>query len=122
MFYRSSSKYGAKKTVNGFPSKLEAAVYEILLLRQKNGELSDIKRQHTVTLQDGPRDVLIQWRIDFSYIDTKTQQRCFCEAKGFSTDVYLLKLKLFRKNPQGRLEIYKGTYKNPKLVEIINAP
>lgn len=110
--------YGAK-SVDGFPSKLEKAVYDLLKLREITGEIEDIKRQETVVLQDGPQNMRITWRVDFSFIDVKTGKKVYAEAKGYPTEVYALKLKMFRKNPPGRLEIYKGTYKNPILTEVI---
>lgn len=110
---------GAARKTNGFSSALENAVHEILLLRQAAGEIKEIKQQQAVVLQEGPRSVNIRWKIDFSFIDCKTDKLCYAEAKGFEEQVYKMKLKLYRKNPKGRLEIYKGTWRKPKLVEVI---
>jgi hypothetical protein len=118
MKFRGRNKYGARRA-DGFGSKLERAVYEILLLREKAGEIKSIRRQHAVVLQEGKREVRISWKIDFSFIDCSSGKLCFCEAKGFPTNEYLLKLKMFRKSPQGRLEIWKGSYKKPFLAEVI---
>lgn len=115
---RSRNKYNAKPT-DGYPSKLEAAVGALLELRQKAGEISDIKRQQTVVLQDGPRSVKISWRVDFSYVDNQTREVWYCEAKGLRSREYLLKLKMWRANPPANLEIYEGSYKRPTLVERI---
>lgn len=112
------NKYKAKPT-NGFPSKLEAAVHDVLLLREKCGEISDIKRQQQVVLQEGARDVRISWRLDFSFVEKATGQIAYAEAKGIENADYKLKLKLWRANPPARLYIYKGDYKRPKLVEVI---
>jgi hypothetical protein len=114
----SFSKYGNKQS-GDFPSKLEKAVYELLVLREKAGEISDIRRQVSLVLQDGPQNVKITWRIDFAYTDKKNQTTTYCEAKGVETETYRLKLKLFRKNPLGRLEIWKGSYKKLYLDEVI---
>lgn len=111
-------KFSAKRT-DGFPSKLEAAVYGILLGREKLGEIKEIKRQQTVILQEGSRETKITWRVDFSFIETKTGEVCYAEAKGFETADYKLKLKLWRANPPATLEIYQGSYKQPKLTERI---
>ena len=107
------------KETNGFPSKLESAVYDILTLRERAGEIKEIRRQHVVELQGGARDTRITWAIDFSFIDCKTDEICFAEAKGFATEIYKLKLKMFRFKPHGRLEIYGGDYRRPKLIEVI---
>ena len=112
------NKYRAQRT-SGFSSKLEYAVYTLLKARERKGEISDIQCQQSIILQDGSRYVKISWKVDFSFIDVKSGLLNFAEAKGFSTDVYKIKLKLFRNNPQGRLEIWGGTYQRPYLVEVI---
>jgi len=100
-------------------SKLEESVYQLLALREKAGEIEDLKRQSTVVLQDGPRNVRITWRIDFEWVNKATGETEYGEAKGVETEVYKLKLKLFRKNPPGRLEIWKGHHTRPRLVEVV---
>jgi hypothetical protein len=114
------NKYGAKRA-DGFASKLEAAVYGILLTRERLGEIKEIKRQQTVVLQDGPREHRITWKVDFSFVICSTGANAWAEAKGFETADYKIKLKLWRKNPPGRLEIYRGHYRAPKLVEVVEA-
>lgn len=119
--YRSNS-YGSKKIeYNGiwFASKLEKAVYEILWLRQEAGEIKDLRCQHTITLQEGPQRERIQIRIDFSYWEIKEDREEYWEAKGFPSDVWNLKLKLWRKNPPGYLEVWGGSWQRPKLIEIV---
>lgn len=108
------NKYRAKAT-NGFPSKLESAVYDYLKRRESFGEISDIKRQQQVVLQDGPREMRITWRVDFSYV--KDGETIFVEAKGIETSDYKLKLKMWRKLRPATLEIYKGDYRNIVLAE-----
>lgn len=112
---------GYQKTADGYGSKLEQAVGNLLILREKAGEVRNIKRQVPVVLQDGPREVKITWRVDFGFEfkDGETWVPSIAEAKGFETEIYRLKLKLFRANPKCRCEIWKGTYRNPKLVELI---
>jgi hypothetical protein len=112
------NKFGAK-AADGFGSKLEKAVHQKLLDQQTLGLISDIKRQQTLVLQDGPRDERITWRVDFTYRQNDTGETVAVEAKGFPTADYKLKLKLFRGNPPMRLEIWAGDYKRPKLVEIV---
>lgn len=117
MFAR-KNKYRAKPT-NGFPSKLESAVYDYLKRRELLNEIMDIKRQQQVVLQDGARDVRITWRLDFSFVDCKTSEVIYAEAKGIETNDYKLKLKIWRKLRPATLEIYKGTYARIVLAERI---
>lgn len=113
------NKYRAQRH-NGFPSKLEASVYNILLLRERAGEIAEIKRQQTVVLQDGSSKERICWKVDFSAVDKETENIFYIEAKGVETEAYRIKLKLYRKNIPTRLEIWKGSYKGPVLAEVIN--
>ncbi len=113
------NKYRAKPT-NGFPSKLESAVYDLLLLREKSGEITEIKRQASVELQPGPPKVRINWKIDFSFIDTKTKKLVYVEAKGIECATFKLKLRMFISKKIGRLEIWKGSYQRPVLSRIID--
>lgn len=112
-------KSGEIKMVGGFPSRLEAAVYSKLLERQLMGEIKDIERQQTVVLIDGPPDVRIAWKLDFKFTEVSDGSTAYAEAKGFATEDYKLKLKLWRFNPPGRLYIYKGDYDSPFVAEII---
>lgn len=114
-------KYGAKRTASGFPSKLEAAVYERLKIREGLGEISDIKRQQTVVLQDGPKEMRIAWKVDFSFIDNESGKMVLAEAKGVATMDFKIKLKLYRKIAPYRLEIWRGDYRRPKVTEVIEA-
>lgn len=111
-------KYGSHKT-SGMASKLEKAVYDILLLRERNGEIKDIKMQVPIVLQGGKRITRITWRVDFSFTKVSDNVFWLCEAKGVETDVYKMKLKLFRFKKPHPLEIWKGTYKRPFLAEVI---
>jgi hypothetical protein len=110
------NKYGAQPT-NGFPSKLEAAVYELLVDRERKCEITDIKRQQTVVLQEGSATTRIAWRVDFSFVEVATGVVVYAEAKGMATLDYILKL--WRAKPPAPLEIYIGSYKRPKLLERI---
>lgn len=113
---RSRHKFGAKKiTLDGyaFGSKLEAAVYKILDDRVKNGEISDLKCQVSVYLTDAR----ILYKPDFSYIEN--EQVVYCEAKGIETPVWRIKRRLWKHYGLGKLVIYKGSYKYPKISETI---
>ncbi len=109
-------KFGATAT-GGFGSQLEAAVGGFLELRQRNNEITDLKRQQTIVLQDGPQNQRITWRVDFSFIEKGILT--YAEAKGFETADYVLKLKLYRGLRPAPLEIYKGRASNFQMVERI---
>lgn len=94
-------------------SKLEEAVYVLLKEREKKGEISDLKRQQTVSLSAAK----IRYRADFKYVLTETGEFEWAEAKGFEQDVWKLKKKLWLSYGPGRLLIYKGTYRRPFLEE-----
>lgn len=115
------NKFRAQRTADGFPSRLESAVYHYLLKREEMGEIEDIKRQQTVILQDGPPDVKIQWKLDFSARYRATGETFYVEAKGIKMPEYKLKLKLWRANPPAALEIYGGSYDRIRLEEKIEA-
>lgn len=118
---KSKSKYGAVKTAGGYGSKLESAVNDMLLLREKSLEITDIQRQQTIVLQGGPRETRITIRIDFTAVNVKTGETFAVEAKGFATRDYVLKLKMWRMDPPMALEVWGGHYQRLKLLETIAA-
>lgn len=119
-FRRSKGKFGAVRTADGFPSKLESAVNQQLLLREKAGEITNIKRQQVVELPCG-----IRWRIDFSFEDVASGKCVFAEAKGFETETYRLKKRMYCNCPAvdvtSRVEIWKGSHERPKLDEVVKS-
>jgi hypothetical protein len=108
------NKYKAQRT-GDFPSRLEAAVYQLLYLRQKAGEISDIQRQVRCELTDAA----IATKIDFSFIEVASGQTIYAEAKGCVTDRWNLLKRLWAHYGPGKLEIWGGTYARPKLVDVI---
>jgi hypothetical protein len=118
MKFRGRNKFNAKRT-GSFPSKLEAAVYEILLQRERQGEIKDIRRQHSVVLQEGGKEVRIAWKIDFSFTDVKSGKLVYCESKGIEDATFKLKIRMYRAKPPAKLELWRGSYKKPFLSEII---
>lgn len=101
------NKYGAKKTVcigETFDSKLEAAVYWDLKLREKAGNIKALKRQVSIQMTDAR----ILMRPDFSYVDAKSGETIYMEVKGFETEGYKLKKRLWKHYGPGILEIIKG--------------
>jgi hypothetical protein len=110
-------KYRSTPT-NGFGSKLESAVRDILRAREKAGEIRDIRCQQTIVLQEGARDQRITWRVDFAFEEAGAT--AYAEAKGFATRDYKLKLKLYKGTRKERLYIYGGSYQRPRLIEVVN--
>lgn len=116
---RNGTKYGAERVElpsgESFPSKLEAAVYEILRLRERAGEISEIKRQDSVSLGFG-----LRWKVDFSFTVNATGARQWAEAKGVWDRQAKRNLKMWDAGAgPGPLEIWQGSYRAPKLVETV---
>lgn len=95
------NKYGNKKirlpdgTV--YDSKKEYKRHMELMLLQRAGEISDLKRQvkyELIPKQDGERAVY--YVADFVYKDSRTGEEIVEDCKGFRTDVYKLKAKIYR--------------------------
>ena len=95
------NKYGNKKvrlpdgTV--YDSHKEYSRHMMLLLLERSGEISDLKRQvkyELIPKQDGERAVY--YVADFVYKDTRTGEKIVEDCKGFKTDVYILKRKMLR--------------------------
>ena len=105
----------AQRTESGYASKLEEAVRWILDLRLRQGLIKNIKEQQTIYLTEAK----IKCRIDFMFEDNKTGQVMCAEAKGLESDRWIIIKKLWPHYCIYPLEIWKGSYKNPKLTEIV---
>lgn len=99
-----------------FASKLEASLYHMLKLREKSGEISDIKCQETIYMTLAR----IIYKPDFSFIDNKTNTKIFAESKGFETNSWRIKRRLWEYYGAGNLEVWRGSYTRPYLHEIIS--
>lgn len=98
------SKYNARKVlVDGhtFDSTKEAVRYQELKFLEKAGEIKELELQPKFVLQDdficggkGYREIC--YIADFMYTD-KDGQKVVEDVKGYKTDVYALKKKLFLK-------------------------
>ena len=95
------NKYGNKKvrlpdgTV--YDSHKEYSRHRMLQLLERAGEISDLRRQvkyELIPKQDGERAVY--YVADFVYMDRRTGDWVVEDCKGFKTDVYILKRKMFR--------------------------
>lgn len=97
------SKYRNKKVVvDGieFDSKKEANRYKELKLLEKAGEIKDLELQKVFELipsfkKNGKTYRKTTYKADFSYFDTKEGKYIVEDVKGFKTDIYKLKKKLF---------------------------
>lgn len=115
---RPRGKYGAKKVdLDGrrFDSKLEASVYQLLKLRERAGEITDLRCQVQVLLTKAS----IILKPDFAFTDVKTGAPMYAEAKGFETAEWRLKLRLWRHYGPAPLEVWKGNAARPVLDEIV---
>lgn len=98
------TKYNSKKTiVDGieFDSKKEANRYCELNLLESAGEIKNLQLQPRFILQEsfkyqGKTERKIEYVADFMY-EEKDGQVVVEDTKGFKTDVYKLKRKLFLK-------------------------
>lgn len=115
-FYK-KNKYSSTKIEHSgrsFASKLEAAVYDILYLRMKAGEFSEIQQQDTVYLTDAK----IAYKPDYKCI--KSDGIAFwVEPKGFETPEWRIKRRLWMHYGPGDLEVWMGSYTKPFLKEIL---
>ena len=97
------NKYYNKKTeVNGilFDSKLEANRYKELILLQKAGLIKDLILQPSYELipsfkKNNKTYRKTSYNADFSYFDINQGKIIIEDTKGFKTDIYMLKKKLF---------------------------
>lgn len=95
------SKYHAKKTtIDGitFDSRREAKRYSELKLMERAGAISDLRRQVRYELipafdVDGKHYRAITWIADFVYVEAGKE--IVEDCKGYRTDVYRIKAKLF---------------------------
>ncbi len=117
MFRRRNKLGNIKTEYDGysFASKLEAAIYQILKIRERAGELKVLQTQDHVYLSDAR----IGYIPDFKCLDLVTKEEFWVEAKGFENDVWPIKKKLYKFYGPGKLEVWKGTYLKPFLHEII---
>jgi len=102
MFFR-RSKYRAKAVVfdgKRFASRKEAARYQVLKLMEKSGKIYGLICQPRFELQpgfekNGEKFRSITYVADFSYQQIGKTDMVIEDAKGFATEVFKLKRKLF---------------------------
>ena len=109
------SKYKNKKVlIDGieFDSRLEANRYFQLKILEKAKEIKDLRRQVKFELQESykknnKRIQSINYVADFVYYDFRKNKTIVEDTKGFKTEIYKLKKKIFE---------YK--YKDLEIIEI----
>lgn len=96
------------RTYNGivFDSKKEMLRYKELLILEKSGAISDLKRQVKFELQPGFRRngvtiKPINYVADFTYLNNNEGIWIAEDVKGFRTKEYILKKKMFLYNIDG---------------------
>jgi Protein of unknown function (DUF1064) len=87
-----------------FDSKGERDCYQMLLLMQKAGEISNIECQVSVRLGPNKR----RWIMDFKYFDNRLNEEVWADFKGFETDRWQHLLDLWTLEGPARLRVYKG--------------
>lgn len=97
------------------PSKLECAVCEILILREKSGDIRNLKWQATVEL-----DYQVRWKIDWSFEQSPDWHLRFAEAKGKEDRDFKLKFRMWCNGcAKGPLELWRGNHRRPYLDIVI---
>lgn len=94
------SKYNNKKiTLDGktFDSKKEAERYKVLKMLENANIISNLSRQVPFELIPKQKDErAVKYIADFMYVETKTGKIIVEDVKGYRTDVYKIKRKLFK--------------------------
>ena len=96
-------KFHNRKTIVDdikFDSRLEARRYQELTLLERAGVIQALTLQPEFELQpafkkNGKTYRKITYRADFSYFEVETGKIIVEDTKGFKTDVYAIKKKLF---------------------------
>lgn len=92
------SKYNAKRTERGgltFASKREADRYSTLVLRERAGEIRNLRCQVPVPIFVNG-ELVAKWIADFVYEEAPDWTVVHEDCKGFRTPLYKLKAKLVR--------------------------
>lgn len=98
-----------------FASQLEAGLFLMLQDMEQTGEVKDVRCQPHVFLTDARIEMIP----DFSVHDLRRQELIYHEAKGFETDVWRIKRRLWVHYGPAPLWVWKGRGTALKLVEEI---
>lgn len=116
-FFRGKPKYNSTRISHAgysFASKLEAAVFNILKVMEIAKKIQNLSTQKRVYLLRNPD---IYYIPDFYF--EEDGEPVYAEAKGYETPEWKIKKKLWQHFGPTRLDIYQGSYNNPKLAESI---
>lgn len=111
-------KYSNKKISHSgysFASKLEAALFDHLKLREQAGFIADLKVQDTVYLTEAR----IMYKPDFRFFNLESERNEWAESKGFETSDWRIKRRLWECYGPGKLWIYAGTATKLVLKEVL---
>lgn len=112
-------KYGNKKVEHAglwFDSQLEKALFDLLSLKQRAGEIRDLAHHPgTVYLSEAR----VQYRPDFRFTNCENEEVEYAESKGFETSDWRIKRRLWQSYGPGKLYIYKGSAGRLKLAETL---
>ena len=95
---RYGNKYGAQSTLYkgiAYHSKKEAGFARDLDLLLKANEIKSWERQFKIELRAPSGELICRYYCDFMVVD-KNGQKKLIEIKGFSTEIFRLKLKLLQ--------------------------
>jgi len=98
------SNVRVSKAGYSFASKGEAALFDLLNLRVKAGELEDLRIQQTVMLTNAK----IKYIADFSALCVESGEMQWFEYKGYETPEWRIKRRLWLSYGPGKLFIYKS--------------
>lgn len=102
-----------------FRSKAEVQMYTDLKARETKGEVSNIRCEVKITLLPGARNERIDYYLDFVVFDEILKHDRYIEVKGFETDKWKMKVKLWRHFGPGVLEVWKVGWNSLQLAEEI---
>lgn len=100
-----------------FASKAEASLYDFIKMRELAKECLLIKAQDSVYMTLAR----ILYKPDFKIYDNHLKREVWEEMKGFETDVWRIKRRLWKHYGPGLLRVYKRTKSGPVLSEEIDA-
>jgi len=110
-------KFGNKRTKlagRTFDSRLEAAVFSLLSLRERGGEICSLSHHPGTVFLTLAR---VQYRPDFRWEENGETR--YGEAKGFQTPEWRIKRRLWQFYGPGPLTIWAGSAARITLIETI---
>lgn len=118
-FYRRNSpaKYKNKKTESHgylFDSRLEGGLYGYLKMLEQAGEIRNLRVKPNIFLTEARLRMIPDFSAEHKELEW---EEVFHEAKGYETDVWRIKYRLWPFYGPGRLRIYKGRAQSFQMVE-----